>query len=468
MSANSGRADGAETMPGRAGAGLDAASRREPSRGRRFIRRKIAAAVSGLVLAAGAYLAYDQLRVHRLAGTVRRLVVARRFQDARAPLLRWLAARPASGEAHYYKALLALVADKPAEVVAETGQARSLGFDDRLLDCLTAIYNSRANNINLAEPTLERAFHYQTEPRAEVAKELARIYLSTYRLAQAAEAIERWRMLAPQDPEPYLWSNEIASRSDAEPAVLLRNYRAALERDPALAKAQFGLAEELSKERRFDEADEALHAYLKQCPSDARAFVALGRNAFQRGDLQGSLESFRKAVAIDPHQPDALKELAHADLQAGRLREACMSLELLTEIDPYDYQTRYSFAQVLRRLGQEARFRVENEHAARLRKENDELVQLRQALRKNPNDLATRFEVAKWMLKNGHAEEGLNWTKEILRAEPRHGATHRLLAEYYHARGDSGLANYHNLMASTEQDGGTSSSTPQEVTSRPQ
>ena len=65
-----------------------------------------------------------------------------------------------------------------------------------------------------------------------VAKELARIYLSSYRLERAAGAIERWRALAPEDPEPYLWSNEILARSDAEPAIPIQNYRAALDATP--------------------------------------------------------------------------------------------------------------------------------------------------------------------------------------------------------------------------------------------
>ena len=107
-----------------------------------------------------------------------------------------------------------------------------MGFDQGRLDCLTAVYHARADRFGEAEPVLERAFLEQTDPREMVAKELAKIYLMSYRMDRAARAIERWRALAPQDPEPCLWSNEIASRSNAETAVLIQNYRAALDRDP--------------------------------------------------------------------------------------------------------------------------------------------------------------------------------------------------------------------------------------------
>ena len=56
---------------------------------------------------------------------------------------------------------------------------------------------------------LEQAFLEQIEPQEMVAKELSRIYLSSYRLDRAAKAIERWRALAPEDPQPCLWSNEL-------------------------------------------------------------------------------------------------------------------------------------------------------------------------------------------------------------------------------------------------------------------
>ncbi len=102
-------------------------------------------------------------------------------------LARWLAARPNSGKAHYYRAYSALTVDNPPEAIAAIERSRSLGFDRERLDCLTAIYQAHHSRYALAESALEAAYRQGIPPRAEVAKELARIYLSTYRLAQAAE-----------------------------------------------------------------------------------------------------------------------------------------------------------------------------------------------------------------------------------------------------------------------------------------
>jgi len=412
-----------------------------------------AAMVLALVmLAAGAYIAYDQYQVARVSRVVRASFTSRRYDAARAPLAQWLKKRPRAGEAYYYRAWQALAEDQPHEAVQAVDEARRLGFDPERLDVLSAIYHARADRFTEAEPVLERAFLEENEPREMVAKSLARIYLSSYRLDRAAKAIERWRTLAPEDPQPYLWSNEIASRSDVEPAILIQNFRAALERDPDLVKARLGLAQELSRDRRFDEAEQEFLVYLKRNPKDASAFLGLGRNVFQQGDIEKSSGFFESALKVNPRDPEALKELGQIDLRLGRLQKARERLQLLAQIQPFDHEVRYSYAQALKLTGDEELSRVELAAASRLRKEHDQIVQLRYGVLKNPRDLGARFQVAKWMVEHGHEDEGLKWTKEILRANPRHAPTHRVLADYYGKHGEAGLANYHRLSATASDD----------------
>jgi tetratricopeptide (TPR) repeat protein len=416
-------------------------------------RRFKAVAILLLVtVAGGTYYAYNEYRVIRLARTVRQAFAARRIADAREPLRHWLAIRPSSGEAFYFKAWAAMAADQPGEAVQAITQAGKLGFDPALLVCLSAIGQSRSERFKEAEPVLERAFRDQLEPRDMVAKELARIYLSSYRLEMAAAPIERWKALAPEDPEPYLWSNEILARSDPEPAIPIQNYRAALERNPNLDKARLGLAQQLSKARRFDEAELEFLTYLERNPNDSTAQLGLGRNAFQQGDIDIARRYFESAVKANPRQADALKELSQIDIRLGRFQQACETLERLTRLDPFDQDARYSFAQALKLSGDNKRATIELERAARLRKENQEIVELKHVLLSDPNDLNACFRVAKWMFDHGHEDEGLSWTKEIFRREPRHVPTHRLLAEYYEKKGEAGLANYHRVTADADRE----------------
>jgi tetratricopeptide (TPR) repeat protein len=442
------RTRSAESVPASAGAAVasNLGSTAKPMLGRRPWW-PTATAVVVIAACAGVYGGYRQYRVSRLAHSVRECFAERRFAAAREPLSRWLLARPSSGEAHYYRGWLALVDDNPPEAIAAIEQSRRLGYDPEPLDCLAAIYQARASRYALAEPALAAAYRNGDPPRAEVAKELARIYLSTYRLAEAAKVLETWRALVPDDPQPYLWANEIASRSDVDPSVLIRNYRAALDRDPKLAKAQLGLAQQLSKARRFDEADQAYQAYLKLNPKDAAAHVGMGRNAFQQGRIDEAASQFEKALALDPRDAVALRELSQIELRLGRFQQARERLDRLVQIEPFDPDAHYSLARVLHSLGDEKRAREEGERSVQLRREEKEIVKWRETLLKNPTDLNARFEVAKWMLLHGHGEEGLRWTTEILRANPRHAPTHQLLADYYQKLGNTGLANYHRLLA---------------------
>jgi tetratricopeptide (TPR) repeat protein len=421
-----------------------------PARPRAHHPRRAAGLILALAMSAAlAYLGYDRYQHDRLAGSVRRSFAAHRYDEARPLLKRWIDERPSSAEAQFYLGWLALIDDRPDEAGQAIDRAKTLGLDPDRLNPLTSIYQARAGRINRAEPILKEAFDAGQEPQALVAKELARIYLSTYRLPQAGEAIERWRKMAPDDPLPYMWANEIASRSDREPLVLIRNYRAALERDPNLAKARLGLAEQLSKAGRFDEAEQEYLGYLERYPNDAPALVGLGHNAFQNGDLDGATRDFEAALKVDPRQPEALKQLAQADLRLGRYEQACRRFELLIQIETYDYEIRYSYAQALKLSGHPDRAQAETDLATRLRAEHDEILKLRFKIVKDPKDMASRLKVARWMLEHGHADEGLSWTKEILRADPNHAPTHRALADYYQKLGEAGLANYHRLMASS-------------------
>jgi tetratricopeptide (TPR) repeat protein len=374
-------------------------------------------------------------------------VAARRFDEAQAPLRRWLEASPLSAEAHYFLARLKLAAGDPNPALAAIGRARQLGYDRAPLDCLVAVIQSRAGRYHEAEPVLLAAFQEGREPRVEVAQELARVYLSTYQLGRAAVPLERWRELAPNDARPYLWRNEIASRTDSESGLLIQNYREALQRDPSLDQARFGLAERLRKEHRLDEARREYATYLSRHPADTAALDGAGLAAMEAEDVEAAVHSFEAALAIESSDTMALKELAQINLRRGQSRKACDQLRRVVEIDRFDPDIHYTYARALRLSGDERAAKAETELSLRLRKEHDRLGEIRSQLLGNPNNVDLRFEIARWFLEHGRDGDGLDWTEEILRQTSSHAPTHRLLADYYDRKGNTGLANYHRTRA---------------------
>jgi tetratricopeptide (TPR) repeat protein len=397
--------------------------------------------------AVSVYLAVGQYAAWRAAQQVRAAIDARRFEAVAAPLERWLELSPRSAEAHYYLARLKVATDQPQEAVTAIERARRLGYDRAPLECLLAVVQSRAGRYTEAEPVLKQAFQEGMEPRVEVAQELARVFLSTYQIARAAIPLERWRELAPEDGRPYLWRNEIELRKQAEPSVLIQNYIEALKRDPNLDQARLGLAERLRKEHRIDEARQEYATYLARHPQDVEALDGAGIAALEAEDLAAAVASFEAALAIDPRDTTALRELAQINLRRAQFGRAVELLRRVVAIDRFDPDIHYTYARALKFSGDHKAAEAENALSMRLRKEHDDLEVLRSNLLKHPDNVDFRFQIARWFLDHGRDGEGLDWTKEILRQTPNHAPTHRLLAEYHARKGNTGLANYHRTMA---------------------
>ncbi len=68
----------------------------------------------------------------------------------------------------------------------------------------------------------------------------------------------------------------------------------------------------------------------------------------------------------------------------------------------------------------------------------------------NPGGLDHQYDAARWLFEHGHLDEGLRWTEKILRDQPRHPKTNRLLADYYEKKGSHGRANFYQLQAKSE------------------
>jgi predicted Zn-dependent protease len=220
-----------------------------------------------------------------------------------------------------------------------------------------------------------------------------------------------------------------------------------LKRDPNLDKARLGLAERLRKDHRLDEARREYATYLIGHPTDVEALDGAALTALESDDLEAAVRTFEAALAIDPGDTTALKELAQINLRRGRFRQASDQLRRIAEADRFDPEIHYAYSRALKLSGEHQAAQAEMALSLQLRKEHDQLEQIRTQLLKDPDNVDLRFQTARWYLDHGRDAEGLDWTREILRRTPQHAPTHRLLAGYHDQKGNVGLANYHRAMA---------------------
>jgi tetratricopeptide (TPR) repeat protein len=400
-----------------------------------------AVAVAGAVAAAGVGLR-DWLATRNVADSARREVAARRFARAEGPLRAWLRARPGHAEPHYLAAVVAVELGRPQEAIGELARARALGHPPEPIDRLDAILRARAGRSSEAEPVLRRLLDHSDAPDPEADEALARIYLEAYNLPAAARLLDRWARDAPDDPRPYLWRVEVDTRLDPDPAAQVRDYRAAIARDPTLDSARLGLADALRRAGRPDEAAAEYEAYLARKPDAPAGHLGAGLVALDRGDRNAAIRHLDRAVALAPGDAPTLSARAGIELTRGEAAAALSLLDRAVRADPFDAEVRHRRGLALARLGRADEARAEREQAARLRADERRLGEVQQALVRDPKSLDLQAEVARWMVEHGREPEGLRWARKVLGERPGHPAANRLMAEFHRRRGEAGLANY--------------------------
>ncbi len=412
----------------------------------RGLRVVVAVAVT-IALAAAGVLIRGEVAARSAARAARRALADRRFAEAEVALGRWLRARPRSAEAHYLKARVALGLGRPQEVVDGLARARALGYPAAHVDRLDAIVRAQAGRYAEAEPVLRRVLEGSRAPDPEASEALARVYLQTYQFRAAAAVIDRWIREAPDDAKPYLWRTEVNTRLKSDQSAQVRDYRAALERDPSLDRARLGLADELRLSGRGDEAGPVYASYIARKPGDPAGHLGAGLVALDRGDEAGAIPHLDRTLELDPADTAALSARAAIAGHQGEHAAALALLDRAVRIHPRDVEIRHRRGLCLARLGRHDEARVEQEVAARLREDDLRFDKLQKALIANPANPGLQGEVARWLIEHGHEEEGLRWARKILGERPNDPEANRLMAEYHERGGNPGLMNYYRLQA---------------------
>ena len=97
----------------------------------------------------------------------------------------------------------------------------------------------------------------------------------------------------------------------------MNDYREALKRDPGLARARLGLADELRKAHRNVEAAAEYDRCIAREPNDSAAHLGAGQNLLEMDDLAAATRHLDRALALDPKNALVLKQFAEADLNRG-------------------------------------------------------------------------------------------------------------------------------------------------------
>ncbi|MDR3637521.1 MAG: tetratricopeptide repeat protein [Isosphaeraceae bacterium] len=397
--------------------------------------RSAAGAAALLVAVATAGFFTWEQPVRREAQATRRALALGKYDVARGATERWLRLRPRSADAHYYRAKVAIAQGRSRDIYEGLKQAEALGCPEERLAVLRALLDAQHGRLARARAVLATAFAASSGPDPMLDEALARVYLDAYDFPHAGAVLDRWAKDAPDDPRPPLWHANVHLRRDAEPEVLIADYREVLRRDPNSAEARLGLAEQLERAQQNSAAADAYTALLALRPDDPGGHLGAGRNALALGDEASALHHLDRALELDPESAAGHLERAKLDLRHGDAGAALAHLDRAIARSPSDPAAHYQRSLALKRLARDDEASREQDTFNRLQRDRRQLEDLQERLGETPGDVSLQARVARWMFEHAYDDEAVKWCGKILTDRPGHPETCVLLADYYSRHG---------------------------------
>ncbi|MFO1362614.1 MAG: XrtA/PEP-CTERM system TPR-repeat protein PrsT [Burkholderiales bacterium] len=208
-----------------------------------------------------------------------------------------------------------------------------------------------------------------------------------------------------------------------------RSLQDALAADRTFVPALLALAELSMREGKGAEAAKLAEAAAAAAPKDPSVWHVRGTLAQDRGDAQGALDGYSRALALNERllEPRVARATRHLDF--GRLDDAGRDVAQLRKLHPRQPRALYVRALYASRRGDEAGTR-------------EALSELTRAIDPAPRELLRR-SAPELLLIGGLAHHGLNqyekassYLADYLAVEPGHVGARKLLASIALAQGD--------------------------------
>ncbi|KAB7623784.1 tetratricopeptide repeat protein [Alkalilimnicola sp. S0819] len=304
----------------------------------------------------------------------------------------------------------------PAPEPAAEAPPRSADAD-LMLKLLAAEMALREQDAGAALGYYREAMALSNSPRvASRTAQLAR-YLGRDELVR--EAAERWRVWAPEDPQPLrlLGLLRLEAGAQAEALALLAEF---VEGSGATAEAFEQLLADLRQSSAADRSLAVGEALAERFPDSPDAQLALGRLALWEQRYALVDEAAARALALRPDWRDAWFLRAEAQRRSGDEVAALETLDQALKSQPADYELRLQYARGL--LG--AGF---SEQA---------LAQFRRLLRQRPADARVLYAAGLLALETGEPEQARGYLLKLLELGEQTDAAQYFLGRLAESEGD--------------------------------
>ncbi len=191
-----------------------------------------------------------------------------------------------------------------------------------------------------------------------------------------------------------------------------------------------------------------LNRALELLPDQPDWQLTLAKSLDLLGQSEQALALLEKILATNPNNREAIAERGRQLLLAGKATLALPDLAKVIEMDQGNVDAAEHYRRALFEIGEvdqakQWAIKIEKMRADQTRL--SAIFQLQLPIRPQDPDLMT--EAAGIFLRAGQPKSALEWAKKALAIDPNHSVANSLLAGYYEATGNPGLATIHKKLA---------------------
>jgi Flp pilus assembly protein TadD len=192
----------------------------------------------------------------------------------------------------------------------------------------------------------------QLKPTDKPEEGLSRAWQALGRVEEASDpqlalvAYGEAAKLTPQDPEPHLAAAQLLGRQN-HPDGAAREYQAAIGLDPTSTAAMSGLVTVFIAQKKYSEAEAALHRLLTANPQNSSAHLQLARVLSAEGKNDEAALALKAAGEGNPDDPHVALELGTIYQKADKNAEAEQQFRIAVQKLPQDPEAHYALGALL-------------------------------------------------------------------------------------------------------------------------
>jgi predicted Zn-dependent protease len=369
------------------------------------------------------------------------------FTSARAYLQQFLSVRTDNPEAYFMLAQAARRDNKEEEAEKYYQRCQELGGYEDLLNLDRMMFRAQKGDLEPVEAPLMAFVNNHYPGRFLILESLVRGSIHKYYLNRALSHLERWLKEQPDQPRALLWKGETLIQLQRQ-AEAIQTFRHLVEVAPDNYEARLALGNLLLS---ASQPKAALEQFRPPWPWPLADQAAVGEAecqlALKNPDAAANVLDKLLAEPGKP-LPEALLLRGKVEMAHNQLAGAERWFRQAVELAPLDRDAIAGLAECLSKQNKQL---VEadrlQEKVKGIDRDTAQLKDVKAKILATPRNAALRCQAGEICFKIGQDKEGLHWLASALQDDPLNEETHRVLAKYYRAHGQTELALLHEQAA---------------------